>query len=48
MKYDFNILTKETITNKNKTKNEQSVQDLPLTGPLKLACNIFFYSKYTH
>jgi len=31
------MLTTDNNTNKNRTKNEQSVQDLPFTGPLKLA-----------
>lgn len=32
------ILTRDIRTNMKRTKNDVSVQDLPLTGPLKLAC----------
>lgn len=33
------LLTRDISTNMKRTKNEQSVHDLPFTGPLKLACN---------
>lgn len=37
IKFKLIKLTRDISTNMKRTKNDGSVQDLPLTGPLKLA-----------